>query len=130
MITTRVRTLLFEDGDTMPGPLASSANTAANLIPSRKEQILAMLRNCYDPEIPFNIVDLGLIYSIELKEDEVKIKMTLTSPGCPVGPWLTDEVKEACLGVEGTKQVFVEIVFNPPWSPAMMSESAHKALGF
>lgn len=101
------------------------------LIPTPKEQLVSMLKTCYDPEIPFNIVDLGLIYSLELNENnsEAKIKMTLTSPGCPVGPWLTEEVRDACLSVEGVKNVDVEIVFNPPWNPSMMSSDAHKALG-
>lgn len=89
-----------------------------------------MLKTCYDPEIPFNIVDLGLVYSLDVVDkSEVKIKMTLTSPGCPVGPWLTDEVRDACLGVEGIKNVSVEIVFDPPWNPTMMSPEAHEALG-
>ena len=92
---------------------------------------MSMLKSCYDPEIPFNIVDLGLVYALDLSDEgDVKVRMTLTSPGCPVGPWLTDEVRDACLGVEGVKRVEVEIVFDPPWNPTMMSESAHKALGF
>jgi metal-sulfur cluster biosynthetic enzyme len=99
-------------------------------LPTQKEQLISMLKACYDPEIPFNIVDLGLIYSLDLKDSsEIQIKMTLTSPGCPVGPWLTDEVRDACLSVEGIKKVSIEIVFDPPWSPLMMSVEAHKALG-
>ncbi|HKW04764.1 MAG TPA: iron-sulfur cluster assembly protein [Nitrososphaerales archaeon] len=99
-------------------------------LPTQKEQLISMLKTCYDPEIPFNIVDLGLIYSLDLKDSsEVKVKMTLTSPGCPVGPWLTDEVRDACLSVEGIGKVSVEIVFDPPWNQLMMSADAHKALG-
>ena len=89
-----------------------------------------MLKTCYDPEIPFNIVDLGLIYELEVsQEGEVSIKMTLTSPGCPVGPWLTDEIRSACMSVNGVKKVNIEIVFDPPWRTEMMSAAAHEALG-
>ncbi len=96
-----------------------------------KEQIVEMLKNCYDPEIPFNIVDLGLIYGLDVDPDgNVTVRMTLTSPGCPVGPWLTDEITSACKSVIGVKQVLVEITFDPPWRREMMSDSAHKALGF
>ena len=89
-----------------------------------------MLKTCYDPEIPFNIVDLGLIYELEVsQEGEVSIKMTLTSPGCPVGPWLTDEIRSACMSVNGVKKVNIEIVFDPPWRAEMISAAAHEALG-
>ncbi|MDG6999548.1 MAG: DUF59 domain-containing protein [Nitrososphaerota archaeon] len=89
-----------------------------------------MLKSCYDPEIPFNIVDLGLIYGLEVtNEGEVEIKMTLTSPGCPVGPWLTDEITSACMSVNGVKKVDIEILFDPPWTKEMMSQKAHEALG-
>lgn len=99
-------------------------------IPNLKEQISEMLKSCYDPEIPFNIVDLGLIYGLEVtNEGEVEIKMTLTSPGCPVGPWLTDEITSACMSVNGVKKVDIEILFDPPWTKEMMSQKAHEALG-
>ncbi|MEM3185440.1 MAG: iron-sulfur cluster assembly protein [Conexivisphaerales archaeon] len=100
--------------------------------PSREmaERVLEALKVVYDPEIPFNIVDLGLIYELNLNEKgEVKVKMTVTSPGCPVGPWLLDEVRNACLSVPGITKVDVELVFDPPWTPEMMSEEAHKMLG-
>ena len=99
-------------------------------LPTLKEQVVEMLKSCYDPEIPFNIVDLGLIYGLEVTADgEVAIKMTLTSPGCPVGPWLTDEITTACKSVNGVKKVDIEIVFDPPWRREMMSSAAHEALG-
>ncbi|MEM3267066.1 MAG: iron-sulfur cluster assembly protein [Conexivisphaerales archaeon] len=100
--------------------------------PSREmaERVLEALKVVYDPEIPFNIVDLGLIYELNINEKgEVKVKMTVTSPGCPVGPWLLDEVRNACLSVPGITKVDVELVFDPPWTPEMMSEGAHKMLG-
>ena len=100
-------------------------------MPSQREQIVELLKTCYDPEIPFNIVDLGLVYGLEINQEGlVKIKMTLTSPGCPVGPWLVDGIVAACLKVKEIKKVDVEIVFDPPWSPEMMSATAHEALGF
>ena len=100
-------------------------------MPSQREQIVELLKTCYDPEIPFNIVDLGLVYGLDInQEGVVKIKMTLTSPGCPVGPWLVDGIVAACLKVKEIKKVDVEIVFDPPWSPEMMSVTAHEALGF
>ncbi len=100
-------------------------------LPGLKQQIVEMLKLCYDPEIPFNILDLGLVYGLEIDSDRnVNVKMTLTSPGCPVGPWLTDEITAACKSVIGVKQVSVEITFDPLWSREMMSNSAHKALGF
>lgn len=100
------------------------------MIPDLKDQVREMLKTCYDPEIPFNIVDLGLIYELEVsQEGEVGIKMTLTSPGCPVGPWLTDEIRSACMSVNGVKKVNIEIVFDPPWGTEMISAAAHEALG-
>jgi metal-sulfur cluster biosynthetic enzyme len=90
-----------------------------------------MLKSCYDPEIPFNIVDLGLIYALNVSaQGEVKIKMTVTSPGCPVGPWLAEEITAACKSVNGISKVEIEVVFDPPWVPEMMSSKAHEALGF
>jgi metal-sulfur cluster biosynthetic enzyme len=99
--------------------------------PNLKAQVVEMLKSCYDPEIPFNIVDLGLIYGLDVtSEGVVSIAMTLTSPGCPVGPWLNDEITSACMSVVGVKQVKVDITFDPPWNREMMSESAHETLGF
>ncbi len=93
-------------------------------------KLLEALKTCYDPEIPFNIVDLGLIYGLDVdKYGNVKIRMTVTSPGCPVGPWLIDEVKNACLSVPGVKRVDVDLVFEPLWTPRRMSEEAHRILG-
>ena len=110
--------------------LSSSAQKVFSL-PTLKEQVVEMLKSCYDPEIPFNVVDLGLIYALDVtNQGDVQVKMTLTSPGCPVGPWLTDEITSACKSVNGITKVDIEVIFTPPWSPEMMSSSAHKALGF
>ncbi len=96
-----------------------------------KEQVLEVLKEVYDPEIPINIVDLGLIYEVEVKEDGVvDIEMTLTTPGCPIGAYIASQVEERLIAMEGVKGANVEIVFDPPWSPEKMSDEAKKMLGF
>jgi FeS assembly SUF system protein len=96
----------------------------------KKESIIEALKDCYDPEIPINIVDLGLIYDLKIDEnDRVYIKMTLTAPGCPMHSLITEQVKQAVKRVEGVKEVFVEVVWDPPWSPERMSNEAKKLLG-
>jgi probable FeS assembly SUF system protein SufT len=99
-----------------------------------EEAVWEQLRTCYDPEIPVNIVDLGLIYDCaleELGEDVARahIKMTLTAPGCGMGQVLADDVKRKVEGLPGVERVEVEIVFDPPWNPNMMSEAARLQLG-
>jgi len=96
--------------------------------PSEKE-ILEALKNCYDPEIPVNIVDLGLIYELKIEDGVVKIKMTLTSPFCPVGPFVVEQVKEEVMKVKGVKDVQVELVWEPRWTPDRMNDEAKMALG-
>lgn len=87
------------------------------------------LRSIYDPEIPVNIVDLGLIYSCAVSGDRVDIAMTLTAPGCGMGPVLVDDVKYRVGKVPNVKHVEVQLVFDPPWSRARMSEAAQLELG-
>lgn len=87
------------------------------------------LRSIYDPEIPVNIVDLGLIYSCTVSGDRVDIAMTLTAPGCGMGPVLVDDVKYRVGKVPNVKHVEVQLVFDPPWSRARMSEAAQLELG-
>lgn len=94
-----------------------------------KESIVEALKDCYDPEIPINIVDLGLIYDLKIDNDKVYIKMTLTAPGCPMHSLITEQVKQAVKQVEGVKEVFVELVWDPPWSPERMSDEAKRLLG-
>lgn len=96
-----------------------------------KKQVIEVLKNCYDPEIPINIVDLGLIYDVQVRDDAtVYVKMTLTAPGCPIARFLVEQVREAIMnGVKGVRRVDVELVFDPPWNPRMMSEEAKKMLG-
>jgi len=97
-----------------------------------EELILSKLKEVYDPEIPFiNIVDLGLIYDVKVdEENNVYIKMTLTTPGCPLANVITEYIKEFLKeNVEGVKEVHVELVWDPPWTPKRMSPEAKRLLG-
>ena len=90
-----------------------------------KDKIITEIKKIYDPEIPVNIYDLGLIYNIEIKNDnEAYIEMTLTSPNCPVAESLPKMVKENINSIEGVKKVELKLVWNPPWTKDMMSEEA------
>ena len=92
---------------------------------SKKEQIIEEISKIYDPEIPVNIYELGLIYSVKVENDDsAKIKMTLTSPNCPVAETLPQEVKDSAMQVEGIENVDLELVWDPPWDKDMMSEAA------
>ena len=98
-----------------------------------EQQIWDQLKTCYDPEIPVNIVELGLIYDLNVngksKEKNVEIKMTLTAPGCGMGPVIADEVERKVNGINGVKNVLVELVWEPMWNRDMMSEEAQLELG-
>ena len=100
---------------------------------SLEDKIWIQLKNVYDPEIPVNIVDLGLIYGCEVsdKDDQlfVLIKMTLTAPGCGMGPVITEDARERVLMIPEVENVEVELVFDPPWDQSMMSEEAKLELG-
>jgi FeS assembly SUF system protein len=94
------------------------------------EKIIEQVRTCYDPEIPVNVYDLGLIYDIDInKRGKVKIEMTLTSPACPVAGILPGQVQSRVEQVPGVKKAKVELVWDPPWSPQRMSEEAKLELG-
>lgn len=96
-----------------------------------KEIIIAQLKQVFDPEIPVNIYDLGMIYEIEINEsNEVRIVMTLTSPNCPEVESLPAEVRDRVLQIEGVKDVEIELTFDPPWDRSMLSEEAQLELGF
>ncbi|HLH40809.1 MAG TPA: SUF system Fe-S cluster assembly protein [Bryobacteraceae bacterium] len=96
-----------------------------------KNKIVEALRTVYDPEIPVNIYDLGLIYELSANEaGEAQIKMTLTAPGCPVAGVLPGEVEEKIRAIPGVTAVKLELVWDPPWSREMMSDAAKLALGF
>ena len=90
-----------------------------------KDKIIAEIKRIYDPEIPVNIYELGLIYDIKINtQNEVNVKMTLTSPNCPVAESLPKEVKDSIMEVKGVNKVDLELVWDPPWTKDMMSESA------
>lgn len=96
-----------------------------------EEQIVKMLRTVYDPEIPVNIYDLGLIYKIDLADDGIlNIDMTLTAPNCPAVDFIVEDVRMKTASVEGVKDVNVNIGFEPAWDKDMMSEEAKLELGF
>ena len=92
---------------------------------TKKELIIEEIRKIYDPELPVNIYELGLIYDIQVENEMLaKIKMTLTTPNCPVAESLPKEVKEGVMQVEGIEEVDLELVWDPPWNKDMMSEVA------
>lgn len=98
---------------------------------NRIDKIIEGLRDVYDPEIPVNIYDLGLVYNVDVDEtNKASIIMTLTSPGCPVADMLVEDVRQAALSVENVSEVEVELTFDPPWDKSMMSEEARLELGF
>jgi FeS assembly SUF system protein len=98
--------------------------------PSLEDRVVDALKSVYDPEIPVNIYEMGLIYTVDIHEEgHVDIKMTLTSPACPVAGTLPGEVQARVEGVEGIETAEVELVWDPVWNPSMMSEAARLDLG-
>ena len=96
----------------------------------KQEDIIAALRQVYDPEIPVNIYDLGLIYGIDIEPDGVvEVKMTLTAPNCPIADEVVESVRVAVLDVPGVRDAGIELVFEPVWTKEMMSEEALLELG-
>ncbi len=96
---------------------------------SLEDRIWQAMRQCYDPEIPVNVVDLGLIYEVKIDEEitgepNVIIRMTLTAPGCSMAPFIAADVKRKVQNIQGVKNVWVDITFDPPWNPNMMSKAA------
>ena len=114
---------------------AKPASTGAPVTQEQLEkEIWNQLRSCYDPEIPVNVVDLGLIYDCHLTpvsagSHRVDVKMTLTAPGCGMGPMLAQDVQNKLLSLEGVDDVAVELVWDPPWNQGMMTEQAKLQLG-
>jgi len=96
-----------------------------------ENKVIATLKTCYDPEIPVDVWELGLIYEININEDnDVHVMMTLTSPSCPVAETLPPEIEDKIRKTEGVKSARIEITFDPPWEQDMMSEEAKLELGF
>lgn len=94
-----------------------------------QETIYAALKHIYDPEVGINIVDMGLIYSLDLEDSKVGIHMTLTSPACPAGPQILSQVDSKLRELAGVEDVDINVVWSPPWSPDMLSEEAKDQLG-
>jgi len=110
----------------VPSPLTLEPAPAVNL----EEQIVAALRTCYDPEIPINIHELGLIYGIQIDpERNVLVRMTLTSPSCPAAGSLPGDVQRKAAAVPGVASAKVELAWEPPWDPSRMTEAARLELG-
>jgi probable FeS assembly SUF system protein SufT len=125
-----------EDADALGEVFVSAlANEMPKLEGTAEEQGWQLLRTCYDPEIPVSIVDLGLVYAFNLLDigsDEQKrahIVMTLTAPGCGMGPVLVEEIKQKIINIECVSDVVVELVFDPPWTQDMMTDAAKLTLG-
>ncbi|MDE2860086.1 MAG: metal-sulfur cluster assembly factor [Chloroflexota bacterium] len=93
------------------------------------DEVKEALRDVYDPEIPVNVYDLGLIYDIQLNGGEVYVQMTLTAPGCGMGPYIAQNAEWRIAEIEGVEDVEVDMVFDPPWNPEMITEDGKKLLG-
>ncbi len=123
----------MDDLETTPAPPVVPAAPGEGAMPAAavESAIVEALRTVFDPEIPVNIYELGLIYDIALQEGgKVAIKMTLTAPGCPAAQELPQAVKERAESVAGVTGADVEVVWDPAWNPGMMSEAAKLQLGF
>jgi len=93
-------------------------------------EVWQALKSVYDPEIPVNIVDLGLVYEVKVNGDHVYVKMTMTAPGCPMHAFMTRDAKQKIESLPGVKVANVELVWDPPWTPARMTPEGRKALGW
>lgn len=112
------------------GPPSASPGTANGGSGLTREQVYQALRNVYDPELGINIVDLGLVYDVEIADGAVHIEYTLTTMGCPIGPLIEQQMQQLLAGIEGVETVDAELVLRPAWTPEMMSEEAKAALGY
>lgn len=127
------------DADALGLEPAEDQSAATGAAPASREELEKLvweqMRSCYDPEIPVNIVDLGLIYDCRIDElpdgggYRIAIQMTLTAPGCGMGDYLRQDVQDKLLRIEGVEEADVELVFDPPWGQHMMSEAAQLQLG-
>ena len=96
-----------------------------------KENIIEILQECYDPEIPIDLWNLGLIYNINIEDNDIDITMSLTTPGCTMGQYMADDIKSKLIEqLKNVRNVNVEVVFYPPWQPEMMTDEGRKKLGF
>jgi metal-sulfur cluster biosynthetic enzyme len=112
-----------------PAQLAQPVDVKAETTTLSEDLVYQALRNCRDPEIPVNIVDLGLIYDVRISADLVHVKMTLTTQGCGMGGYISQEAEEQIRALPGVRAANVEIVWDPPWDPSMISQEGKKTLG-
>ena len=127
----KIKNICISQKKVVPLQPILAAEKLMNEFLEKEEAILKMLKTVFDPEIPVNVYDLGLIYGIEIKDDGVcEITMTLTAPSCPAGDFLVEDIRQKVGSVEGIKDVNVTIVFEPEWTKDMMSEEAKLELGF
>ncbi len=117
-----------KDGDAL-GMIIMDEPDINEIEGSTEQKIWELLKTCFDPEIPVNIVDLGLVYECKVDEGSVAIKMTLTAPGCGMGPVLVGEVEQKIRLIKEVTEVHVDLVFDPPWDRGMMSDVAKLQLG-
>jgi metal-sulfur cluster biosynthetic enzyme len=94
------------------------------------DEVQEALTNVIDPELGLDFVELGLVYEVEVEDEDVYVTFTLTSPGCPIGPQVSEQIEEFVSELDGVGRVYPKMVFTPPWTPEMMSEEAKFALGF
>jgi metal-sulfur cluster biosynthetic enzyme len=113
-------------------PAATTATATADPAdgPLTRERVLESLKSVFDPELGINIVDLGLVYEVEISDGTVHIEYTLTTMGCPIGPLIEQQMQQLLSSVDGVETVDAEMVIRPAWSPEMMSEEAKAALGY
>lgn len=114
-----------------PSPETAPASSSGH---TDEKAVWEMLRTCYDPEIPVNIVDLGLVYSLDMKRTDgggkrVEVKMTLTAQGCGMGPSIAADARQKILSLEGIQEAQVDVVWDPPWGPQMITPDGRKKLG-
>ena len=125
---------LLKDGVPL-APHAGTTETASeNDEPADEKEVWEMLKTCYDPEIPVNIVDLGLVYDVKMSpvpsgHNRVDVKMTLTAMGCGMGPAIAAQARDRLLTVPGVEEADVQIVWDPPWNQSMITEAGKKRLG-
>jgi len=108
---------------------AQSKSTFGHAQFLNEELIYTVLRTCHDPEIPLNIVDLGLIYGVQIDNDRVNVTMTLTTQGCGMGGYISRDAQEKILSLPGVSEATVEVVWEPPWTPERISPEGRKTLG-
>jgi metal-sulfur cluster biosynthetic enzyme len=110
--------------------LAAPADGATSGAAPTPEDVMDALTNVIDPELGLDFVELGLIYGVEVNDGNVNVTFTLTTPGCPIGPQVTEQIEEFVGELDGVKSIESQMVFTPPWSPEKMSEDAKFALGY